>query len=206
MIVLKTLLMFTIVACSVKLIATDQSNCPDKQVKGYYIKRVNKSDFEEIARNKKLKKEGKSYEIVIDYSEQIFFIPSDSIKGAQLSDLLKRDSTFFGESFVYLPSNQTKEYVGKYCSNERNMELMPESLEPNFFVLKEESPYLYNITYIEAQSIHAQVVNNRLNKIHLKIIYRIPESQRFINCYFIHSINKVNEIITDEGLLEWGQS
>jgi hypothetical protein len=205
----KLLILLAFISCSVsgkRTGTSPSSDCPDVLVSGYLVRKFKKEEIESIQRNRELKEQGKSYGQAIDYYEEVFFVPLDSLSATRnLSGLLNKNINFYNKQVFFFPSDETQTYIKKLCGRETTMNGKV-SKGDKYFVMAndQERKYLYGVQYLEGKAVHAKSENNHFNQRYFGLRYRIDSSLKLFDCYFVHSIVDVKQQIpSDENIKEW---
>lgn len=170
-------------------------NCKEvRSVKGIFVIRYIKTEVEASVKNEILKKEGKSYDRMVDLKKVVFFLPIID-DNTNLSDTIKKWNPFKQKRIYLLPiSSRSKEYLEKFCPEKTElMELvvLPKRDSCVFYKLPEDEKYLYQIYHMEGDEIVIELENNEVNKIKLDLSDEIDENEKMFNVHFIYRLTNV---------------
>lgn len=182
-------------------------DCPEVFISGYQVQKLKRSEVESRVRNEKRRKQGQSFSKAIDYYEETFFIPKDSLRQNRLlSDLLNNNLNFYDRQVFFFPSDETKLYINKFCGSEIQMKTVQPASTSRYFatMVRGTNEYLYKIWYVEGQALKAEIENKQFNRRYLGLHYRLDSSLNSFDVFFIHIVNvNTGDIPVDSGLKEW---
>lgn len=206
----KFLILFSFISCLVSgnRKEVSSSDCIDIFVKGYLVQKVKREEMESIQWNKRLKEQEKSYEQAIDYYEEIFFIPSDSLSETRnMSELLKENINFYNRQVFFLPSEDTKIKIKRFCEKGLTMDKFNDPFDTGqYFTIAndQENKYLYKFKYLEVRALHTKIENTFHNQIYFHLRYRIDKALEFFDAYFVYAITEnMQKDPSDENLKAW---
>ena len=170
-----------------------QQNIDTVYIKGYRVMEYKKSEIEFSIKNEILRKEGRSYQKMIDLEQREFFIPFDSTKS--LSKLLKERNALNQKEMFYLPNNhEIESYIKKVCNVTVDLSKQKSlfNVESSNYYANEQGEYLYKFYFIEGNSLLTTVENNEVNKLKLDISSdEIDRNLGYFKVYFLFDIKKI---------------
>lgn len=180
-------------------------------LKGYWIRKAGKIDIENIKLNNENKLQGKSYSTAVDYKQELFFIPLDSITSKRnLASILNTKNNYYDKQVFFKPSEETELYIKKFCGIEQPIKSSPALYDENTYyelrdAANQTNSYLYNVTYVEGEAFQCQVENSPSNKRYLSLSYRVDPNLSKFDCFFIFKVNKLdyNPMLHQQGLLSY---
>ncbi len=182
-------------------------NCKEiRGTKGIYVIRYIKTEVEALVKNENLKKEGKSYDRMVDLKKVTFFLPIID-KDENISDTIKKWNPFKQKRIYLLPiSLRSKEYLKKFCPKKAEiMELgvLPKDENCVFYKVPKDEKYLYQIYYMEGDEFVIELENNEMNKIKLDLSDEIDKKEKIFKVHFIYRLTNVIPNKNVSGLVVW---
>lgn len=186
---------------------TSEYNCDSTyEITGYYIERYVKEEVLSYYKNEELKAEGKSYESIIDFNVNSYFIQAEQNE-ISLADTVINWDLFNKSDVYYLPNSlKTTKYLKKFCpSKSDQVEIVNLSSQYNclYYELKISDKYLYKIYFLRGNEIIAEIENNELNKIKLDLSDEIDSKAKTFRAHFIYSITKLECDYEQTGFKKW---
>lgn len=174
---------------------TYDENCLEiESIRGVLVVRFVKNEVEAAVKNEALKKEGKSYDRMVDYEKVVFFLPTID-DNVNLTKMLTSWSPFEKKNAYYLPINtRNKKYLAKfYPEKSELMELveLPKKDSCKFYKLLDDEKYLYRIYHIEGKEFTVELENNELNKIKLDLSDEIDKNEKTFIAHFIYKLTNI---------------
>ncbi len=162
-------------------------------IEGFLIYRMQKKDAEFKKHNEKLKAEGKSYSIMIDYELETFFIPMDSLISQSLGNLLINNNKQCGNEIYQTDINRNKGDISYYCDkNFKFKSNIPVYCSSSLEELKGDSEYLYRIKYLKGNFKYCQIENTKMHRRFMNIRCLPNSKLENLNCYFLIAIDSMN--------------
>lgn len=202
--------------CSLILIAILVFSQDTVYLKGYYIERYNKKEILLNEQNKSLKSGGRSYEVMIDYKMQPFFLTTkvnsnltlmkeDDIESLLCSNLDYKNL----EVFKFPPFN---DYIQSYFDtlniHVRNTEFI---IDQDYYINEKDNVYLYKLYHIEGYALRVKLENDYLNsKTYITLATEWDIIPTIINrnipsfyVYLLYNYNIVSLTTLPKGFTKW---
>lgn len=189
-------------------INSDTTTCNEVTLKGYLIREVKKQEMLDIARNKKLAMQGKTFETAIDYYRIDYFIPIDSIhKHQSLGYLLANNINFCDQRAVILPRQIFGNLIIRYCDFNRTINKKNHFFTKHYYEVVasgSKEKMLYKIEYVEGVAIKVKETNTYQNQRMLGLRFRVRKEYDPFDCFLVYNITKNEHIkINDELIKEY---
>lgn len=159
------------------------STCLDTvELKGYFVRVYDQEEIKSTEKNKRLKENGKPYQIPIDYSVKSFFIPYNKDLYSNLNSILKAD-----KDSIFLLCK--KSLIQSYCGDDTLTSIEcnnPNFKNVNFYSIPSNKKHCFQISELEGKWIKTNFKNTNSNRRELGVsgFYVSPDSQN-INAFIL---------------------
>ena len=161
-------------------------------LEGYYIQRFKKNEIDFRLKNEELRKQGKSYYQMIDYTVDLYYFSIKAnninlIDSSSIKSIIRAENNYKNIEIYKFPPFGGLQY--KYNLPEIDYDNLNSFDNPNYYYLDEDTIHLYKIYFISGKAIRLTVENDYLNtkrNIELAIHWNITSTDINKNVPYIY--------------------